>query len=106
MGSSYRASFNGKSITRQAFSSPSSNEHTSKASENFIGLVISNLTSKSAPRPRALSCQLGSRTVDWLPFLVQNKTPMAKKKAKRKLARPVLPMQRHLNLRHEGRYFD
>ena len=31
---------------------------------------------------------------------------MAKKKAKRKVARPTLPMQRHLNLRHEGRYFD
>jgi hypothetical protein len=31
---------------------------------------------------------------------------MAKKKAKRKIARPMLPMQRHLNLRHEGRYFD
>src|SRR5437773_2468966 len=31
---------------------------------------------------------------------------MAKKKTKRKLARPKLPMQRHLNLRHEGRYFD
>ena len=31
---------------------------------------------------------------------------MAKKKAKRKVARPTLPMQRHLNLCHEGRYFD
>lgn len=31
---------------------------------------------------------------------------MAKKKAKRKLARPTLPMQRHLNFRHEGRYFN
>ncbi len=31
---------------------------------------------------------------------------MAKKKAKRKAARPTLPMQRHLNLRHEGRCFD
>jgi predicted metal-dependent hydrolase len=31
---------------------------------------------------------------------------MAKKKAKRKAARPTLPMQRHLNLRDEGRYFD
>ena len=29
-----------------------------------------------------------------------------KKKTKRKLARPKLPMQRQLNLRHEGRYFD
>ncbi len=28
------------------------------------------------------------------------------KKAKRKLSRPTLPMQGHLNLRHEGRYFD
>ena len=28
------------------------------------------------------------------------------KKTKRKLARPTLPMQRQLNLRHEGRYFD
>jgi hypothetical protein len=28
------------------------------------------------------------------------------KKAKRKLAHPKLPMQRQLNLRHEGRYFD
>ncbi len=31
---------------------------------------------------------------------------MAKKKVKRKLSRPTLPMQRHLNLQHEGRYFD
>lgn len=31
--------------------------------------------------------------------------PMAKK-TKRKLAHAKLPMQRHLNLRHEGRYFD
>jgi hypothetical protein len=31
---------------------------------------------------------------------------MAKKKAKRKLSRPTLPMQRHLNLCHEGRCFD
>lgn len=28
------------------------------------------------------------------------------KKTKRKLAHPKLPMQRHLNLRHEGKYFD
>ena len=28
------------------------------------------------------------------------------KKTKRKLAHPKLPMQRQLNLRHEGRYFD
>jgi predicted metal-dependent hydrolase len=28
------------------------------------------------------------------------------KKAKRKVSRPTLPMQRHLNLRHEGRCFD
>jgi hypothetical protein len=28
------------------------------------------------------------------------------KKAKRKLSRPTLPMQRHLNLCDEGRYFD
>lgn len=28
------------------------------------------------------------------------------KKTKRKLAHPQLPMQRQLNLRHEGRYFD
>lgn len=28
------------------------------------------------------------------------------KKTKRKIARPMLPMQRQLNLRHEGRYFD
>ena len=28
------------------------------------------------------------------------------KKTKRKLAHPKLPLQRHLNLRHEGRYFD
>jgi hypothetical protein len=28
------------------------------------------------------------------------------KKTKRKAAHPKLPMQRHLNLRHEGRYFD
>ena len=28
------------------------------------------------------------------------------KKTKRKLAHPKLPMQRHLNLQHEGRYFD
>lgn len=28
------------------------------------------------------------------------------KKTKRKLAHPKLPMQRHLNLRDEGRYFD
>ena len=31
---------------------------------------------------------------------------MPKKKAKRKAARPTLPMQSHLNLRHEVRYFD
>ena len=34
------------------------------------------------------------------------KAPMAKKKPKRKVSRPMLPMQRHLNLRQEGRYFD
>jgi len=28
------------------------------------------------------------------------------KKTKRKIAHPTLPMQRQLNLRHEGRYFD
>ena len=28
------------------------------------------------------------------------------KKTKRKLAHPILPMQRQLNLRHEGKYFD
>ena len=28
------------------------------------------------------------------------------KKAKRKVSRPTLPMQRHLNLHHEGRCFD
>ena len=28
------------------------------------------------------------------------------KKTKRKIAHPKLPMQRHLNLQHEGRYFD
>jgi hypothetical protein len=28
------------------------------------------------------------------------------KKTKRKLAHPKLPMQRQLNLRHDGRYFD
>src|SRR3981189_2302913 len=28
------------------------------------------------------------------------------KKTKRKLAHSKLPMQRHLNLRHEGKYFD
>jgi SprT-like family len=28
------------------------------------------------------------------------------KKTKRKLAHPKLPMQRQLNLRHEGKYFD
>ena len=28
------------------------------------------------------------------------------KKAKHKMAHPTLPMQRQLNLRHEGRYFD
>jgi len=31
---------------------------------------------------------------------------MARKKTKRKLAHARLPMQRHLNLRHEGKYFD
>lgn len=31
---------------------------------------------------------------------------MAAKKTKRKLAHLKLPMQRQLNLRHEGRYFD
>jgi len=31
---------------------------------------------------------------------------MAKKKAKRKAARPTLPMQRQLHLEHEGRCFD
>ncbi len=28
------------------------------------------------------------------------------KKTKRKLAHPTLPIQRHLNLQHEGKYFD
>src|ERR1041384_8280692 len=28
------------------------------------------------------------------------------KKTKRKIAHPKLPMQRQLNLRHEGKYFD
>jgi hypothetical protein len=28
------------------------------------------------------------------------------KKTKRKISRPMLPMQRQLNLRHEGRHFD
>ena len=28
------------------------------------------------------------------------------RKTKRKLAHPKLPMQRHLNLRHEGKHFD
>ncbi len=28
------------------------------------------------------------------------------KKTKRKIAHPMLPMQRQLNLRHEGKYFD
>src|SRR3954464_12651545 len=28
------------------------------------------------------------------------------KKTKRKVGHPKLPMQRHLNLRHEGKYFD
>lgn len=28
------------------------------------------------------------------------------KKTKRKIARPTLPMQRQLNLRHEGKHFD
>lgn len=31
---------------------------------------------------------------------------MTKKKTKRKLARSRLPMQRQLNLRHEGKHFD
>jgi hypothetical protein len=31
---------------------------------------------------------------------------MAKKQTKRKAAHPKLPMQRHLNLQEEGRYFD
>lgn len=39
-------------------------------------------------------------------FPLRTEVPMAKKKAKRKAARPTLPMQRHLNLCHEGRYFD
>jgi hypothetical protein len=34
------------------------------------------------------------------------KTPRKKKKTKRKLAHPKFPMQRHLNLRHEGTHFD
>jgi len=28
------------------------------------------------------------------------------KKTKRKIAHPKLPMQRHLNLQHEGKHFD
>jgi hypothetical protein len=28
------------------------------------------------------------------------------KKTKRKVGHPKLPMQRHLNLQHEGKYFD
>jgi len=40
-------------------------------------------------------------------FLVKaRKRPQRAKKTKRKLAHPKLPMQRQLNLRHEGRYFD
>jgi hypothetical protein len=31
---------------------------------------------------------------------------MARKKTKRKLSRPTLPMQRHFNLQHEGKCFD
>lgn len=31
---------------------------------------------------------------------------MMAKKSKRKIATPKLPMQQHLNLRHEGKYFD
>jgi hypothetical protein len=36
----------------------------------------------------------------------ENFPAMPKKKAKRKLSRPMLPMQRHLALQDEGRYFD
>src|SRR5205823_13340069 len=41
-------------------------------------------------------------------FLVFGESPMAKKKkkTKRKLAHPKLPMQRQLNLCHEGTHFD
>src|SRR5438552_17830507 len=41
-------------------------------------------------------------------FLVVGESPMAKKKkkTKRKLAHPKLPMQRHLNLRHVRTHFD
>jgi len=34
------------------------------------------------------------------------KSKKTKKKTKRKLAHPKLPMQRQLNLRHEGTHFD
>jgi hypothetical protein len=44
----------------------------------------------------------------FLHLLVLKDSPMAKKKknTKRKLAHPKLPMQRQLNLRHEGTHFD
>src|ERR1700719_2340667 len=41
---------------------------------------------------------------NWVRFQIEGKN-MAKK-TKRKIAHPNLPMQRQLNLQHEGRYFD
>jgi len=34
------------------------------------------------------------------------KTKRKSARPKRKIAHPTLPMQRQLNLRHEGKYFD
>src|SRR5437879_8520963 len=51
--------------------------------------------------PDLETTRLASTSLFW-------RIPMAKKKkqTKRKLAHPKLPMQRHLNLRHEGTHFD
>lgn len=38
--------------------------------------------------------------------LFQSRERIMAKKTKRKIARPKFPMQRQLNLRHEGKYFD
>jgi hypothetical protein len=55
-----------------------------------------------------VSCQFERAELksDTVPPHSTGKFLMAKKKAKQKAARPMLPMQRQLNLRHEGRYFD
>lgn len=41
-----------------------------------------------------------------MPATPKTESALMAKKAKRKLSRPILPMQRHLDLSDEGRHFD